>query len=79
MVDGVLQETAHMRTDTKGADAMSNIALARGGVLMLAPGAVTSFVPNPDHVIQTGNATDANLVSLHLYGNAIEGFHIYDA
>ena len=79
VVDGLLQETAHMRTDTNGADAVSNIALARGGVLMLTPGAVTSFVPSPDHIHQTGNATNANVVSLHLNGNAMADFHIYDA
>jgi hypothetical protein len=35
-------------------------------------------VPIPDHIHRTGNATDTNIVSLHLYGNAMAGFHIYD-
>ena len=79
VVDGVLNETSYIRVDDGPAEALDNITLARGGIIMLAPGAVTSFVPNPDHIHRTGNPDPANnIVSLHLYGNAMAGFHIYD-
>ncbi len=60
-------------------DALENINLVQGGVVLLPPGAVTSFVPNPDHIHISGNpSTNDRVVSLHLYGNAMAGFHIYN-
>jgi hypothetical protein len=57
----------------------TGIRLRRGGVVLLNPGAVTTFVPNPDHIHVTGVATDrARCVSLHLYGRNMDSFHIYD-
>lgn len=79
VVEGVLNEKSFMRTDSGAPDALTGIELTRGGIIMLAPGAVTSFVPNPDHIHRTGNPDpEATVVSLHLYGNAMAGFHIYD-
>ena len=79
VLEGALEERNFIRTDSQAADASTGIELARGGMILLAPGAVTSFVPNPDHIHITGNA-DARqrVVSLHLYGHAMAGFHIYD-
>lgn len=79
VLEGMLEERSYMRIDQSGKDALSGVELARGGVIMLSPGAVTSFVPNPDHIHVTGNADPSRrVVSLHLYGRTLSGFHIYD-
>jgi 3-mercaptopropionate dioxygenase len=79
VLEGMLEERSYMRTDANGREALSGVELARGGVIMLSPGAVTSFVPNPDHIHITGNADPSRrVVSLHLYGRTMSGFHIYD-
>lgn len=80
VVEGTLEERNHIRVDGQDKSAMSGIELARGGVILLCPGAVTSFVPNPDHIHVTGNSDpEQRAVSLHLYGRAMAGFHIYDS
>jgi hypothetical protein len=57
----------------------SDIDLRPGGLVLLTEGAVTTFVPNPDHIHQTGVAADRpQAVSLHLYGRALHDFHVYD-
>ena len=77
--EGALEERSYMRSDTQTDTAPDNIDLVRGGVILLPPDAVTSFVPNPDHIHITGNpSADKRVVSLHLYGNAMAGFHVYD-
>ena len=76
--EGSIQERNFIRTDNKGRDALNDIELTPGGSVILTPGSVTSFVPNPDHIHITGNGTDKPVVSLHLYGHAMSGFHIYD-
>ena len=56
-----------------------DIRLKRGGVNMLNPGSVSSFVPNPDHIHMTGVPEDRETcVSLDLYGRNMNSFHIYD-
>jgi len=80
--EGILEERNFIRTDPEshkqgGAD--HGIILARGGSMWLTPGTVTSFVPNPDHIHVTGNPDpEKRVISLHLYGRAMSGFHIYD-
>jgi 3-mercaptopropionate dioxygenase len=78
VVEGVLEERSWVRlSPDRGAD--SNIDLVRGGVILLAPGAVTSFVPNPDHIHMTGvPAERAPVLSLHLYGRTMSDFNTYD-
>ena len=78
VVDGVLEERSYVRlSPDRGADA--GIELVRGGVILLGSGAVTSFVPNPDHIHITGVPTERpRAVSLHLYGRTMDNFHIYD-
>lgn len=74
---GVLEERSYIRTGVHGEEA--RIALQRGGVILLGPGSVTSFVPNPDHIHVTGvSAERAQVVSLHLYGRNMDSFHLYD-
>ena len=75
---GTLHERSYVRTNPdKAGD--ENIELLPGGVFLLDPGTVTSFVPNPDHIHRTGVPEDAGqVVSLHLYGRNMDSFHVYD-
>jgi predicted metal-dependent enzyme (double-stranded beta helix superfamily) len=78
VVEGVLEERSYVRlSPDRGAD--DEIDLARGGTILLRHGAVTSFVPNPDHIHVTGvPAERPRAVSLHLYGRTMSDFNIYD-
>lgn len=78
VIEGVLEERSYARLSAdRGAD--QGIQLARGGVVLLGPGAVTSFVPNPDHIHVTGVPFDRpRAVSLHLYGRMMSSFNTYD-
>jgi predicted metal-dependent enzyme (double-stranded beta helix superfamily) len=78
VVEGVLEERSYVRM-SPGRDADGEIDLARGGTILLRQGAVTSFVPNPDHIHVTGvPAERPRAVSLHLYGRTMSDFNIYD-
>jgi predicted metal-dependent enzyme (double-stranded beta helix superfamily) len=76
--EGVLEERSYVRlSPDTGAD--HGIALARGGIVLLPPGAVTTFVPNPDHIHITGVPDERpRAVSLHLYGRTMNDFNLYD-
>ena len=78
VVEGLLEERSYVRgAPDRGAD--DGIALLRGGVILLGRGAVTSFVPNPDHIHVTGvPAGRPRAVSLHLYGRMMSSFNTYD-
>jgi len=78
VLDGVLEERSYVRlSPDRGAD--SGIELVRGGVILLGRRAVTSFVPNPDHIHVTGvPAGRPPAVSLHLYGRTMNSFNTYD-
>jgi predicted metal-dependent enzyme (double-stranded beta helix superfamily) len=78
ILEGVLEERGYVRlSPDRGVD--EGINLARGGVILLGRGAVTSFVPNPDHIHVTGVPVDRpRAVSLHLYGRTMNAFNIYD-
>lgn len=78
VVEGVLEERSYVRlSPDRGAD--EEIDLARGGTVLLRHGAVTSFVPNPDHIHVTGVPPERpRAVSLHLYGRTMSNFNIYD-
>ena len=78
VIRGVLEERNHIRTD-HNQETDEGIVLQRGGVILLAEGTVTSFVPNPDHIHRTGVPEGREqVVSLHLYGRTMNRFHIYD-
>lgn len=78
IVEGMLEERAYMAIDGE-IRSNSGIRLKRGGNVLLPPGAVTTFVPNPDHIHRTGVTADRpRAVSLHLYGRTMSSFHIYD-
>jgi predicted metal-dependent enzyme (double-stranded beta helix superfamily) len=78
VLEGVLEERSYVRVSPdRGAD--EGIELVRGGVILLGRGAVTSFVPNPDHIHVTGVPADrSRAVSLHLYGRMMNSFNTYD-
>lgn len=78
IVRGVLEERSYLSASGE-ITADDNIRLKRGGVILLNPGSVSSFVPNPDHIHRTGvpHARET-CVSLHLYGRNMDSFHIYD-
>jgi 3-mercaptopropionate dioxygenase len=78
VIEGVLEERSYVRlSPDRGTD--DEIDLARGGTVLLRHGAVTSFVPNPDHIHVTGVPTErSRAVSLHLYGKTMSNFNIYD-
>jgi predicted metal-dependent enzyme (double-stranded beta helix superfamily) len=78
VVQGVLEERNLIRVDhDHGLD--TGINLRRGGPILLGEGTVTTFVPNPDHIHKTGVPEDRpQTVSLHLYGRAMNSFHVYD-
>ncbi len=78
VVEGVLEERSYVRiSPDRGAD--TGIELARGGAILLCRGAVTSFVPNPDHIHVTGVPPERpRAVSLHLYGRMMSNFNVYD-
>lgn len=78
VVEGVLEERSYVRLSAdRGSD--TGIELARGGMVLLSHGAVTSFVPNPDHIHVTGvPESRPRAVSLHLYGRMMSDFNIYD-
>jgi predicted metal-dependent enzyme (double-stranded beta helix superfamily) len=78
VLEGVLEERAYVRL-SQDRDADQDIDLVRGGVVLLGKGAVTTFVPNPDHIHVTGvPAERPRAVSLHLYGRMMTSFNIYD-
>ena len=78
IVRGVLEERSYMSA-SGDITADSGIRLKRGGVILLNPGSVSSFVPNPDHIHRTGVPQEREpCVSLHLYGRNMNSFHIYD-
>ena len=78
IVRGVLEERSYMSA-AGDITADSDIRLKRGGVILLNPGSVSSFVPNPDHIHKTGVPEGREpCISLHLYGRNMDSFHIYD-
>jgi 3-mercaptopropionate dioxygenase len=78
LVQGVLEERSYMCV-SGDITADEDIRLKRGGVILLNPGSVSSFVPNPDHIHMTGVPKErGTCVSLHLYGRNMNSFHIYD-
>lgn len=78
VLEGVLEERSYVRqSEDDGRD--QDIVLARGGIVLLPPRAVSTFVPNPDHIHITGvPAGRPRAVSLHLYGRTMCDFNLYD-
>ena len=78
VVQGGLEERNLIRVDPDHSQD-SGSDLRRGGPILLGEGTVTTFVPNPDHIHKTGVPEGRELtVSLHLYGRAMNSFHVYD-
>jgi predicted metal-dependent enzyme (double-stranded beta helix superfamily) len=67
VLEGVLEKRSYVRLSDGEAD--EGIRLVRGGVTLLPRGAVTGFVPDPDHVHVTGVPPERpRAVGLHLHG-----------
>ncbi len=78
VVEGVIEEQSFM-CETGAIRSDRGIRLCPGGLVLLPPGAVTTFVPNPDHIHRTGvDEGRPRAVSLHLYGRSLNDFHVYD-
>jgi len=78
ILEGVLEERSYVRL-SPDREADHDIELVRGGVVLLGKGAVTSFVPDPDHIHVSGvPAERGRAVSLHLYGRTMTNFNVYD-
>ena len=78
VLSGVLEERNYMSVDGE-IKSDHGIRLRRGGGTLLPEGAVSTFVPNPDHIHVTGVPEDrAQATTLHLYGRNMNSFHIYD-
>jgi predicted metal-dependent enzyme (double-stranded beta helix superfamily) len=78
VLEGVLEERGFMPRGVLSDDE-GEAKLDPGGTVMLAAGSVTTFVPNPDHIHMTGVPMDGEpVVSLHLYGRAMNSYHFYD-
>lgn len=83
---GMLEERSYLPNGVRAgahapslSDCDAGIELQRGGVILIGPGSVTSFVPNPDHIHLTGvGAGRPQAVSLHLHGRNMNSFHLYD-
>jgi predicted metal-dependent enzyme (double-stranded beta helix superfamily) len=78
VLQGQLEERSFMAVDGE-IKADRGIRLRRGGVFVLPEKALSSFVPNPDHIHMTGvPPTRPMAVTLHLYGRNMNSFHVYD-
>lgn len=78
VLEGVLEERSYIPAGST-IDADKKIDLQPGGITLLAPGAVGTFVPQPDHIHMTGVPADRErAVSLHLYGRLMNNYHFYD-
>ena len=78
VLEGVLEERNYIPVGDSIDDG-EEIELLPGGTTLLAPGAVATFVPNPDHIHITGVPDDREkTVSLHLYGRLMDTYHCYD-
>lgn len=77
VVEGALEERSYVRRPDAGGDA--GIDLAPGGTVLLTPGGVSTFVPEPDHIHITGVPDGrSRTVSLHVYGRLMSDFNVYD-
>ena len=78
ILEGVLEERSYVPAGNT-IDDSEKIDLRPGGIVLLAPGSVTTFVPNPDHIHMTGVPKDRQkVISLHLYGRLMNNYHFYD-
>ena len=53
--------------------------LVPAGVTLLSPGAINTFIPEPDHIHKSGVPSNRSATaSLHLYGRVMTHYHAYD-
>jgi predicted metal-dependent enzyme (double-stranded beta helix superfamily) len=76
VVRGVLEERNYSRMSPEDDE---GVRLQRGGVTLLGPGAVTSFVPNPEQIHVMGVPLERRrAMSLHLYGRTLRDAGTHD-
>ena len=74
IVEGTLEEQSFIREDRD-----NKIHLEHAGNVLLSKNSVISFVPNPDHIHQTGVSSESDTtISLHLYGRSLNDYYKYD-
>ena len=88
IIEGRLDEQSYLRVDPGQANDQANVQasgqddnidLQRSSLVLLSPGSISTFVPNPDHIHRTGCAENGSrCVSLHLYGRAMNSFYAYN-
>ncbi|MEM7676018.1 MAG: cysteine dioxygenase family protein [Myxococcota bacterium] len=78
VIQGLLEERNYIRMNPlKAGD--DHIDLRPGGIILMNPGSVTTFVPNPDHIHETGASADGKgAITLHLYGRNMDSYNVYD-
>ena len=76
VLEGTLSERSFIRVD-KSPDSNVNIELVEKGFISLVAGSISCFLPHPEHIHATGNEGD-KAVSLHLYGQALASFNVYN-
>lgn len=78
VISGFLTERNMIRTDPCERED-HGIILRRGGMSLMGPGSVATFVPNPDHIHRTGvPRNEKRAVTLHLYGRHMNNYNVYD-
>ncbi len=75
---GLLEERNYIRMNPLQ-EGDEHIDLRPGGIILMNPGTVTTFVPNPDHIHETGASADGQgAMTLHLYGRNMDSYNVYD-
>ena len=78
VLSGLLEERNYIRMNPLQ-EGDENIDLRPGGIVLMNPGTVTTFVPNPDHIHETGASADGQgAMTLHLYGRNMDSYNVYD-
>ena len=75
VLEGALIERMMARVD--GGDGDEGVELVSTGVCILQPGAVNTFMAEPDHIHRTGPLR-GRAASLHLYGRLMTSYNVYD-
>lgn len=77
VLQGALTENQMVRLDQSSSN--EGIQLRQAGVCLLTPGAINSFLADPDHIHWTGVTPNAQpTASLHIYGRLMTQYFAYD-
>ena len=77
VLQGELVENQMVRIDQSTSN--EGIQLREAGVCLLTPGAINSFLADPDHIHWTGiSLNSVPTASLHIYGRLMTQYYAYD-